>query len=252
MHKTMIAAHTGCGVHPDNTFASFLEALALGADIAEVDVRATLEGTAILMHEDSPYLRTHSYEQLNKPDVRMLLDPAYEFHEIATLEQIFEESDSYGTLLNLDLKTNDAIEPAVRLIRRFGAQKRVYVTGCSDSIRERFPDIQVMLNTPDELTMHQKERYDQFAEYVCNEARRSGYAGLNMNGSTCLPQAVKCAHACGLMVWVYTVNEEQAMEWSLAMGVDAITTRKPKALLDVIKKHGYPHSVLPFSTEERE
>lgn len=239
MHNTLVAAHTGCGIHPDNTMASFDEGIQFGADIIEVDVRVSQDGVAILLHDDSPYLHTHTYDQLNKADVRRLLDPVYQDHEVATLEQVLRVSDSMGMKLNLDLKSVDAIDPTVRLIRQFGAQKRTFITGCSDNITRLYPDIQVMLNTPDELSMEQMERYGEFAEDICREVQQNGYVGLNMNGFTCLPPIVKRAHALGLLVWVYTVNFSSAMEWFLGMQVDAITTREPnilKELKNEIKK----------------
>ncbi|MCD9023569.1 glycerophosphodiester phosphodiesterase [Cohnella sp. NL03-T5] len=230
----MVAAHTGCGIHPDNTMASFLEGIDLGADVVEVDVRVTHDGIAILLHDDSPYLYTHTYEQLNHPDVRPLLDPVYQEHEIATLEHVLQVSDPLGMILNLDIKTAGAIDSTVRLIRRFGAQKRVFITGCSDRITERYPDIQVMLNTPDELSSQHSDRYDEFAESICREAKEGGYAGLNMNGLTCRSEIVDRAHASGLLVWVYTINHRPAMEWFLWHQVDAITTREPKILMELI------------------
>jgi glycerophosphoryl diester phosphodiesterase len=232
---TMVAAHTGFGIYPDNTMASFLEGIELGSDIVEVDVRVSRDGTAVLLHDDSPYLHTHTFEQLIKPDVRPLLDPTYKEHEIATLERVLRFSDPLGVKLNLDLKTADAIDPTVTLIRQFGAQKRVYITGCSDAITKRYTDIQVMLNTPDELSFLQSEQYEEFAESVCLEAKQGGYAGLNMNAITCRPEVVDRAHASGLLVWIYTVNERPAMEWFLGMRVDAITTREPGILMELIK-----------------
>ncbi|OME87892.1 hypothetical protein BK120_00750 [Paenibacillus sp. FSL A5-0031] len=236
MHNTMVAAHTGCGVYPDNTMASFEEGIKFGADIVEVDVRITQDGIAILLHDDSPYLHSHTFEQLNNPDIRPLLDPIYKDHEIATLEQVLQLSASLGIKLNLDIKTVDAIEPTVRLIHQFEAQNRVFITGCSDNITIRYPDIQVMLNTPDDLSLEQMERYGDFAEAVCREAKQAGYAGLNMNGFTCLPPIVIRAHALGLKVWVYTVNFRSAMEWFLRMKVDAITTRAPIDLIALKKE----------------
>lgn len=236
MHNTMVAAHTGCGVYPDNTMASFEEGITFGADIVEVDVRITQDGIAILLHDDSPYLHSHTFEQLNNPDIRPLLDPIYKDHEIATLEQVLQLSASLGIKLNLDIKTVEAIDPTVRLIHQFEAQKRVFITGCSDNITVRYPDIQVMLNTPDDLTLEQMERYGDFAEAVCRDAKQAGYAGLNMNGFTCLPPIVIRAHALGLKVWVYTVNFRSAMEWFLRMKVDAITTRSPMDLIALKKE----------------
>ncbi|WP_308637576.1 glycerophosphodiester phosphodiesterase [Paenibacillus silvisoli] len=235
MRNALAAAHTGCGDYPDNTIASFKEALASGAQIAEVDVHAAADGTAVLLHDDSPLLRTHSYEQLNQADVRIRLDASYEQHELATLEQILQLSAHEGISLNLDLKSAEAIEPTVRLIRRYGAENSAYITGCSDGMTERYPDIQVMLNTPVELTEGERASYESYAEFVCRAAKDAGYAGLNMKASTCLQPIVERAHAVGLLVWVYTVDDPEQMKQYAGMGVDAITTRNPKDLLNLLK-----------------
>lgn len=236
MRQTLVAAHTGCGIHPDNTLASFEEGIATGADIVEVDVHVCKDGTAILLHDDSPYLLMHSYGELNDPQIRRLLGAAYDDHPIATLEQALSVSADRGTKLNLDMKSPDAIAPTVRLIRRYNAQSRVFITGCSDAMTKLYPDIRVMMNTPDELSMRQYGEYAAHAESVCREAKREGYAGLNMNGMTCLPPIVQAAHAEGLLVWVYTINDRQPMEWFIRMGVDAITTRAPETLLSLVGK----------------
>lgn len=54
MYNTMVAAHTGFGIHPDNTMASFVEGIQSGAHILEVDVRVSQDGVALLQHDDSP------------------------------------------------------------------------------------------------------------------------------------------------------------------------------------------------------
>jgi glycerophosphoryl diester phosphodiesterase len=92
-----------------------------------------------------------------------------------------------------------------------------------------------MLNTPDELSRQQSDSYEEFAESVCQEAGEGGYAGLNMSAATCRRQAVERAHAAGLLVWVYTVNGRLDMERFVEMGVDAITTRRPGNLIQLLK-----------------
>lgn len=232
MRKMLVAAHTGCGMSPDNTMASFEEGMDSGADIVEVDVIMARDGTAVLMHDDSPYLHACGYEQLNRPEIRKLLGPAYEVHEIATLERILQVSETRGTTLNLDLKSEDSVEPAVGLVRKYGAQNRTFITGWhSESIPKRFPDIRVMINTPAELNAD-----SFFTDTLCREARDAGYIGLNMNRSACHPMVVDKAHAYGLTVWVYTVNEREQMEAFIRMGVDAITTRKPEMLVRLLEE----------------
>ena len=137
--------------------------------------------------------------------------------------------------MNLDLKSVESIDPAVRLIRKFNAQKRIFITGCSDGLTKQYPDIQVMLNTPDDGMLHlQAEQYEQFVESVCREAVGHGYTGLNMNAGACRLQMVDQAHALGLKVWVYTVNDLYDLGRFLGMRVDAITTRKPDILIELL------------------
>lgn len=235
MGQTLVAAHTGCGVHPDNTIESFLEGMRAGADIVEVDVRVAADGTPVLLHDDSPLLREHAFEELNRADVRSRLDPIYRDYALATLEEAIALSERGGTRLNLDVKAADAVAPAMELVRRRGAQDRVYVTGCTDGIPERFPDIRAMMNTPDFLTPAQALRYATYAASVCRQAEEGGYAGLNMNARTCRREAVEAAHARGLLVWVYTVNGKAAMAKYAGMEVDAITTRRPDRLLQLLR-----------------
>jgi len=181
MRKTLVAAHTGCGIHPDNTMESFFEGIEMGADIVEVDVRVSQDGMPILLHDDSPYLHTHTFEQLNQPDICPLLDNMYKSYKIATLEQVLRASESLGMKLNVDIKSVDSINQAILCIRKFNAQKRVFITGCSNGITEKYPDIQVMMNTPYELSPQQEQQYEAFMESVCHQAQELGYTGLNMN-----------------------------------------------------------------------
>ncbi|MBB6672451.1 glycerophosphodiester phosphodiesterase [Cohnella nanjingensis] len=236
MRHTLVAAHTGCGVHPDNTVESFLEGMRIGADIVEVDVRVAGDGTPVLLHDDSPLLRTQAYEALNRPEVRCRLDPIYREYELASLEQAIRLSEREGTRLNLDVKSADAVAPAMDLVRRLNAAGRVYVTGCTDGIAAHYPDVRAMLNTPDFLSPVQMLRYASFADSACDAAAAGGYAGLNMNARTCRREMVEAAHARGLLVWVYTVNDETAMKKYGGMGVDAITTRRPERLIRLQKK----------------
>lgn len=85
-----IAAHTGCGNAPDNTMESFMEGIQSGADIVEVDLRVAGDGTVILLHDDSPYLRECTYEQLNQYEIRTKLSSVYENYEIVKLTEILE------------------------------------------------------------------------------------------------------------------------------------------------------------------
>lgn len=226
----LIGAHTGCGPSPDNTLASFLEGIESGADVVEVDLRVTRDGTVVLLHDDTPFLREWTYEQLNMPANRMQVDGIYADHEIATLEQVLKLAKKHGVQLNLDIKSGDAVVPSMELVRANDASGIVFITGCSDGIAGRYDGIRVVRNTPDELTETEWSDYEAWADRQCELAQASGAYGLNMDFRTCRPEIVDRAHARGLAIWVYTVNDSAWQRQFAEMGVDEITTRAVGAL----------------------
>ena len=228
-----VAAHTGAGSAPDNTMESFLEGITCGADIVEIDVRSTRDGVAILLHDDSPLLQQYTFVQLNSKEIRTQLDPLYEQHDIARLDDILQEAMNANVKLNLDMKDHHSIEPALAAIQRMQATDRVYFTGCTEGLAGLQAGLRVLMNTPDELSEQEEADYEAFADAICVQAREEGYIGLNMDFRTCRQEMVDRAHESGLVVWVYTVNEPAWMAQCIAMGVDAITTRNVSSLLQL-------------------
>ncbi|SFK71360.1 glycerophosphoryl diester phosphodiesterase [Paenibacillus sp. 1_12] len=230
-----IAAHTGCGNTPDNTMESFMEGIHLGADIVEVDLRVAGDGTVVLLHDDSPYLHECTYEQLNQYEVRTKLSSLYENYEIVKLTDILQIVKQYDIKLNLDIKTLETIEPTIQLVKQFNVMDQVFITGCSENITNRHQDIRVVFNTPKEFTPEERDNYSLYAAKVCEEAVLNSYYGLNMDYATCRQEIVELAHASGLAVWVYTVNDSEAMRRFIQIGVDAITTKEVTELIKLQK-----------------
>lgn len=227
-----VAAHTGCGAAPDNSWDSLLEGIASGAAIVEVDVQVCKDGTAILLHDDSPLLAACTYEELNQPEVRARLSSHDASRELVKLEDALRELVSADLLVNLDLKSEAAVDPALKLVRQLAAREHVFTTGCSDGLTARFPDIRAMWNAPTRLPPGEGE--EAFARRICEYAAGHGYHGLNLNHSTCSEAVVRQANARGLPIWAYTVNDADEMKRLIGMGIAAITTRKPGELLRLL------------------
>ncbi|WP_028550570.1 glycerophosphodiester phosphodiesterase [Paenibacillus sp. UNC451MF] len=235
-----IGAHTGCDNTPYNTVESFREGIRLGADIVEVDIRITREGTLVLLHDDSSYLHEYTYEQLNQQSVRSRISPLYERLEIVKLTDILDIAKEHSIKLNLDIKTSAAIEPVVELIQRRHCVEQVFITGCSENITSRHKDIKVVLNTPTKLTEEEKSNYALYIDKVCRDGEEGHYYGLNMHHETCRPELVEAAHKRGLAVWVYTVNDPDRMRRCIQSGVDAITTKEVAILSELRRRSLLP------------
>ncbi|WP_158299452.1 glycerophosphodiester phosphodiesterase [Paenibacillus antri] len=228
MKRTFIGAHTGCGDAPDNTWASYLEGVASGADIVEVDVLTARDGTLLLLHDDKPELKSHGFAELNEPGLRARVAPHHGEHELARLDDVLRHAAAHRIRLNLDLKSPEAIDPAMALVRTYRAEGLAFVTGCSAGMPERYPDVPALWNAP--TTAPSAGEEEAYAKAVCETAVRLGYRGINLNKATCSEAVVRSAQEAGLMVWVYTVNDPEEMLRFAAIGVDAITTRRPATL----------------------
>ncbi|MCM3337527.1 glycerophosphodiester phosphodiesterase [Paenibacillus sp. MER TA 81-3] len=223
----LVSAHTGGGAAPDNTMESFLEGMQSSADLVEIDLRVTADGTVVLLHDHSPLLLQHTYKQLNQYENRIQLSPIYENRHIVKFAQILEVVKQYDIQLNLDIKNEETVEPAMQCVVEYGLEKKVFVTGCSHGIASKYNRIRIVFNTPDELSERDIANYGAFAQRMCDEAVRSSAYGLNMDYRTCRKELVDLAHTHHLAIWVYTVNSTNDILRFIEMGVDAITTREP-------------------------
>jgi len=152
----LVTAHSGCEDTPENSLESLMAGIAAGADTVEIDVRATRDGTPILMHDQ--FIGRNgvdvSVEQLDIDELTALCSVANpEFpagRPITTLEEALELLSSRTIMVNLDLKDDGCIDGVVTLVRKHGHGERVILTGCTPArakvLRSVAPDLPVLLN----------------------------------------------------------------------------------------------------------
>lgn len=218
---TLVIAHRGASLsRPGNTIAAFQEARRLGADMVELDVRRTADGVLAVHHDPevpgSGPLVTLPYRAVNS--------------RVPTLD---EAIDACGPLaVNVEIK-NEPGEPdrdetrwvataVAELVRARALHDRVLVSsfdlGSIDRVREVDPGIPTAL-----LTMN--------SEGAVDECVRHGHGALHPFFALATPELVAAAHAAGLRVNVWTVDDPDAMRTLVAAGVDGICTNDPALAL---------------------
>nr|WP_242069353.1 glycerophosphodiester phosphodiesterase [Paenibacillus dendritiformis] len=175
----------------------------------------------------------YTYKQLDRAENRIQLSPVYAHRDIVKLDDILDITKQRSIKLNLDIKNEDTVAPAMECVLRHGMGNQVFVTGCGAGIAGKYDGIRVVYNTPDELSEADIADYGAFARRACDEALRCSAYGLNMDYRTCRRELVEAAHERQLAVWVYTINASEEFKRYIGMGVDAITTRTPLALLEL-------------------
>jgi len=242
-HPTPIAfAHRGGAAHfPENSWRAFEHALKLGYAYLETDTHATRDGVLVAFHDktlDRVTDRTGAIAQLPAAEVA-----AARIEGTEPIPLLAEVLDAWPDVrFNIDVKDTPAIRPLADLIRQAAAWDRVCVTSFSAA---RLHAVRRLLDRPVCMA----------TSPVGAAALRSGLPGRLLAGAFAA-RSVRCAqlpvgmatapliaraHAAGLQVHIWTVNDRQLMTSLLDLGIDGIMTDKTELLRDVLIERGEWH-----------
>ena len=124
----LVIAHRGVHVVvPENTLAAFEAAVALGANGIETDVRISLDGLPVLIH-DRVIASGQPVADLTRREIEQTVG-----HEVPTLDEALEQFS--GVLWNVEIKTTNALSSVIRVLERHQAGHRIVVTSfCHDLV----------------------------------------------------------------------------------------------------------------------
>jgi glycerophosphoryl diester phosphodiesterase len=113
----VVAHRGGCALRPENTLAAFWNAIVLGADMVEADVKWTKDQELVLFHADTLETTTDGRGQINEFTLKELrqfdagsrFDPRYHKETIPTLEELLRLAHNRIKVL-LDLKANEVYQ----------------------------------------------------------------------------------------------------------------------------------------------
>ncbi|MBV8959248.1 MAG: glycerophosphodiester phosphodiesterase, partial [Actinobacteria bacterium] len=221
-------AHRGAsGAKPENTVAAFEEAGRMGADMVELDVRRTADG-ALVVHHDAAVPDVGTIVELRKGD----LPPS-----VPTLAEALEACAGMG--VNIEIKNSpmdpdydegQAVAGAVAgLVLAKRLQNRVIVSSFNlaavDAVRAASSKVPTALLTIPAL--------DQ--QWAIDIAAEHGHAAWHPHHTSVTADLVDAAHAAGLKVNTWTVDDPDTMRALAAMGVDGIVTNHPDTALTTLR-----------------
>ncbi len=230
----VISHRTNMGTMPENTLGGIEAALRDGADGIEVDVRATRDGELVLQHDaslerataDDRLLADVTLEQLRRLRVQPL--HAYQPPEpIPTLREAFAAVDARAILV-IELKETGLEERVARLVHDANAAAWCwawsFLPAVCMAMREAAPEVPVSLLWG-RASAEQHGIVDPVARAVEN-----GLAGISAHHSLVDVVLVERAHAAGLRVSTWTVNDLDDIDRVRDAGVDAICGDVPPAI----------------------
>ncbi|HSJ15807.1 MAG TPA: glycerophosphodiester phosphodiesterase [Longimicrobiales bacterium] len=246
----LIAHRGGAGLAPENTLAAFRSAEHdWAADMIELDVRASLDGECIVIH-DATLDRTTSgsgavtdlpLDQIQGFDAgyRFTPDGGASFPlrgrgvRVPTFDEVLAALPRMR--FTVELKSGDAQPGLAAAIERHGAHERVIIAGMHDADRIRFHDYAGTLSA----SGRQLSRF-----YLAHRCYAAALAPLRAQvvqmcetwrGRRLLtPRLVRDLARRGVPVHVWTVNDEADMHRLLDWGVDGLLTDYPDRLARVL------------------
>jgi glycerophosphoryl diester phosphodiesterase len=255
---SVIAGHRGSpGKAPEETLASYVRALAEGAEVLEGDVQLSSDGVLVLVHDDN-LVRTSDAEivfpdrapwnvgqftlaELKRLDAGTWFDARFAGQRVTTVHELLQLTRG-RVALTLELK-NPAASPGVGAklaqalldagvadgaVLRSGAY-RVHVHSRDEAALREFhavaPKVQLAVLTGG--TMLADERLDELSEWtVAVYAHPRATSALD----------VERAHERGLLVFNDPVDSEVEINMALNQGYDWIITNFPEVVGRVLGK----------------
>jgi glycerophosphoryl diester phosphodiesterase len=249
---TQTVAHRGnSGPMPENTLIAINSAIDLGVDMVEIDIRLTSDGVPILMHHDRVDLTTtgtglvsnHTWDEIRALDAGSWRGADFSGEPVCSLEQVLEATAG-RTALNLDIKTPEAAEIVAIAAAEADVSDSVVITGCTENcvraVASVTSGISTLLNLDEMLVGVEPADAPGVALEAVDVANELGAIAINVPFALADANLVDRAHAAGIGVWVYTVDDKDRFRDLTDIGVDSLTTNWPERMLLLVSNRVVP------------
>lgn len=223
----------------ENTLAAFRHTSDLGYRYLETDVHTTRDGVLVAFHDDVLDRVTDRTGTLGALRWREIAEARIGGAEpIPRMIELLEELPD--TRFNIDLKSDGSVRALVDLLARTGSGERVCVGSFSELRMREFRRLSegriATAATPQEVILAKTAPpvvvRRRGGPAVLQVPHRRGPVRVVTRG------LVARAHAAGLHLHVWTVNEPTEMIELLDIGVDGLITDRTEVLRDVLVARG--------------
>ncbi|MGH3443538.1 MAG: glycerophosphodiester phosphodiesterase [Nitriliruptorales bacterium] len=257
--RPLVVAHRGASTEaPEHTRAAYDAAVAAGADAVEVDVRLSRDGVLVCVHDadlERVAGRRGRVDELTLDELRGLdigswfnrarpdrARDVYARERIVTLEEELAHVDEADVGIVVELKepdlTGGRMEAAlVELLGRrdllAAPRGRLVVEtfdrGALVRLHRRAPEIALGLLWFDEADAGLADTPPDWLEV----------SGPNLYALFASDGHVERMHASGRTVYVWTADDEEEVAALVELGVDAIVTNRPRAVVTQMTRQGF-------------
>ena len=245
--RPLAFAHRGGAYHPEiegleNTMAAFAHAVDLGYRYLETDVHVTSDGVLLAFHDtvlDRVTDRTGTIADMTYADVQQASIGGRE--PVPMLAELFDAFPD--ARFNIDLKSEGSVEALAAFIEERGAWDRVLIGSFSrrrmEAFRRRTAGRVATSAHPLEVALFVISPSGRLARWL-TRGRPRALQVPHKQGRLVVVSAglVRRAHAAGVQVHVWTIDDPIEMNTLLDRGVDGIMTDRTDILRDVLRARG--------------
>jgi glycerophosphoryl diester phosphodiesterase len=236
-------AHRGGAIeHLENTMPAFEACVDMGYRYLETDVQVTADGVLVAFHDptlervtDQPgRVETLTWAQVSEARIGGR-EPIVRLDDLLTAWP--------DVRFNLDIKAAGVLAPLVRLVGRLAVGDRICLGSFSDArlaaARRLFGSSVCTSLGPRGVAALRLSSYSPRAAGLVRIQAGCAQVPLQLGGRAVVDERfLAAAHARGLQVHVWTVDDPAEAAAMLDLGVDGIMTDRPAMLREVLEKRG--------------
>src|SRR5215208_2979139 len=249
-------AHRGASAQaPENTIEAFRLAVEAGAGGLELDVHMTLDGHTVVIHDATVDRTTNGSGAVSEMTLKELrgLDAGHNFSpdggptrpyrgrgvRVPTLGEVLEVFPLVALNIEIKASTPGIEEIVLGILREANALGRVLVVSTSHDVVKRFRKVSGG-NTFTGASRWEIGIFYGSSRFRLERLVRPAYDALQVplrhrGIQVVTPRFVRAAHARGVRVDAWTINQADEMRRLLDLGVDVIMTDRPDTLAEVLE-----------------
>jgi glycerophosphoryl diester phosphodiesterase len=251
--RMRVIAHRGfSGRAPENTLAAIREAIAIGADMAEIDVTLSSDREIVVIHDQtlerttdgSGQVSQYSLTDLQNLDAGSWFDTLFAGERIPTLEEVFATVKG-KILLNIEIKS-EAVErgitaKVVSAVHRHNMKDYVVISSFSPTALEEVHSLAPAFTT---AVLYNSDIHQGLD--AVDIVEELGASAFNIKRTRLTSTMMARCREHAIPVGIYTVNKKRHMRRMIKKGVGAVFTDHPDRLIKVLQKHAPPAPTLAF------
>ncbi|MEE9189376.1 MAG: glycerophosphodiester phosphodiesterase family protein [Candidatus Neomarinimicrobiota bacterium] len=234
-----VCAHRGASnTHPENTLSAFKEAIRLGAQMIEFDVRMTIDSFLVVIHDDSLERTTNGQGKVSEKSLSELLsldagswkDLKFSGEKIPLFSEVIDIMPR-NTWLNIHIKGDQ--ETAYRAAGIIEAKNRMHqaIFAC------KLEAANTIRQVNDSLILCNMERLESAEEYVDSTiAMKYDFIQLKTRADTTLSDLIGKLKENNIRINYFETDSKDKFKSLISEGIDFTLTDNLSELIEVAKE----------------